>query len=172
MTERNILAAALKIIGIVVIAQVISSLPTTVIGLGQLWSMSSGAMRFMSFLGVVLTSGLIIYIAYFFLKKSDLIAESLINPDRKFTISISSGWEKSGFILALRIIGVILVIKLAPNLVNTIIMCLFMANQLQSFLVKSLFGGIFQLLIGLYLISGGAHIVDFAFKPKTLDKSK
>ncbi|MFH1061498.1 MAG: hypothetical protein V1747_01260 [Candidatus Omnitrophota bacterium] len=176
MTERNILSLAIKIIGIFVIAQMVSFLPITVLGIQQLWSISSNLMKIMSFFGTILTTGLIIYVAFFSLRKADLIAEKLINQDKEFTVSISSGWEKSAFVLSLRIIGVIWVIKLAPNLVDAIIKAIFLAKDslfhIQLYLVKSLFGGMFQLLIGLYLISGGMHIVNFAFKHKSLVTKK
>ena len=165
MKKQDILSVAIKIMGISYFIQFVFA---AALSITQLQMALSNCIYI---IGAVVGLILMVVTASFLLQKSDYIANKLISDDKELTITAPSGWEKAVFVLALRITGLICLIKVIPGSINVLINLAYeIAREgtipFRSYRSMSLIGAIVQILIGVYLISGGATIVNFTYKHK------
>lgn len=173
MTKRDILSVALKILGIISVMYAVEYINGIGMGLGMIFQQPGPGQNFNPywFLGsMTLTAFLSIAIAYILLRWGDLIAQKLVRDDSAILALGSSQWERPIFMLSLRIIGVVCLIKGIPELVRVLSELSFRSKYQGiirlSDIGPSIIGAIVFLIIGVYLISGGKHLVEFAYGEK------
>lgn len=179
MTKRDILSIAFKILGVYSIMLAIAYLPvvfsTIVINIQKVNIIENEIVRTWQSVIMVLTPILMLVFSFILLKWGDLFAEKLVKSD---TTSISSGAnvnEKSIFILSLRIIGALQIVEAVPVTSRALVSFINVFRTSLHFNIftyegLNMFAGIIRLIIGIYLILGGKHLVKFAFQEKIAPK--
>ena len=124
MTKRDILAVALKIMGVFFLCVFFVTFPIFVISLGSLKTLHALAPDVPEFL--ILISFIFYYLVMLlfsivFLKFSDVIAKKLVTEDSP-AISAGTGIDSKGlFALSLKIIGVLMLTQAFPMLVKKLL---------------------------------------------------
>lgn len=173
MTKRDILSVAFKILGIISVMYAMEYMNGIGLGLGMIFQQPGPGQNFNPywFLGtMILSAFLYIAIAYILLRWGDLIAKKFVREDSAISILDPSQWERPIFMLSLRIIGVVCLIKGVPELVKVLSELAF-RGKYQGIISlphigSGIIGAIVFLIIGVYLISGGKHLVKFAYRKK------
>lgn len=101
------------------------------------------------------------------LKWGDNIASKLVKVDREIALKVEDDWEKRIFVLSLKIIGVIWLIKGIPDFIKSIGELVFRLyfyyfSIYQKFGI--LLGSLISIILGIYLITGGKYLVELAFR--------
>ena len=168
MTKRDILSVAFKILGVISVMYAVEYIFAIGIGFGMIFQQPGPGQNFNPYwyLGsAILSAFLSIAIAYTLLKWGNLIAQKLIRDDSTISILDSSQWERPIFILSLKIIGVVCLSRGIPELVKTLSGMAFLSKHQRTSLFN--IDAIVSLIIGVYLISGGKRLVEFAYREKT-----
>lgn len=170
MTKRDVLSVALKVLGAWCIVHSLSFLLTIGISLQALLRSSQGdvTLRPMLIWGSV-GFVLVLCAAYILLRFGDGIARRLAPIDSELSALGPSAWEKPVFVLSLRIIGVVCLVRGIPQLVRPIATLVLQGRyatlgNLDNW--ASLIAAIVYLLLGAYLLSGGKHLVAWAYPEK------
>ena len=192
MTRRDVLCVALIVVGVV------SLVYATCLFLAQLASLIAYA-EFLAQPGarggltsgyyvvgftwpvVLLTGGVIL------LRYNERIAETLTSEGRPAILSLLDGWERSVFELALRVIGVIWLVRYVPHVVRTVawgVTRLAQAGQWPSgwdalvgvfestfkradpYGSSGLLGVLVVLAISVYFMTGAKHLVRLVFRKR------
>ncbi|MBI4243285.1 MAG: hypothetical protein HY606_04265 [Planctomycetes bacterium] len=172
MTKRDILSVAFKILGVVSIMRVVLGIPTIGMSISMAFQQPKHEQYFNPywFLGTTSISLILnLAMAYILLRWGDLIAKKLIRDDAVISLLRKGEWEKPIFMLSLRIMGVVCLVKSVPGLIK-ILPDLISVRRYQGATIYhtevSGIGAIVVLIIGLYLISGGKHLAEFAYREK------
>ncbi len=170
MTKRDALSISLKILGVVCLYKgviyVISAGYSMATGLG---AMKDQVNLYWYSASAILGPILLLAMAYILLRWADAISRKLVREDAEFPLPASNLWEKPVFVLALKVVGVVCLTIGVPDVVRGI--GYFVALRppgffLARYVAREAVGGVFLLALGLYLISGGKHLVAFAFKER------
>lgn len=168
MTKREVFSISLKILGVISVMYAIRSIPSIGMAIGM--AFQGSIPNYHPYLSLGLTIAFLafnIIIAYILLRWGDLIAESLVRDDSVIPALITKEWEMPIFILSLRIIGVVCVIKGIPGLVKILANFWFRGmypGKVPLPTVENITSAIVLLIFGGYLISGGSHFVKFVFR--------
>jgi hypothetical protein len=103
--------------------------------------------------------------AYILLSFSEQIAQRLIPVDKEIGLFGSFDWQKEIFILALRIFGVLSVVKEFPRIVFDIVQPPPTREGIKYIIYE-----LVLLAIGLYLVTGAKHIAKLIFREKKSPK--
>lgn len=193
MTRRDVLCVALIVVGVVCViygtAYFVSTLVSMVLSVEALARTTPGRFPLASYYYIVgfvwpvifVTAGIIL------LRYNERIAEALTSESRPAILSLLDGWERSVFGLALRVIGVIWLIRYVPHVVRTVawaVTRLTQAGQWPSgwdalvgifestfkrtdpYGSSGLLGVLVVLAIGVYFVTGARHLVNFVFRTR------
>ncbi|MBI2447126.1 MAG: hypothetical protein HYV48_01115 [Candidatus Omnitrophica bacterium] len=178
MTKRDILSIALKILGITSIMNAVFSIHSIGLGISMLLDRAKnpGTQDYNAywFIGSTIVSLILwLIIAYILLRRGDLIAKKLIHDNAVIPLLGEHEWEKPVFILSIRIVGVVCLIRgiqqfvrFLPQLITS--MERHNIGDIGTFAWGETISAIVLLVIGAYLLSGGRHLVEFAYREKQL----
>ena len=174
ITKRDILSISIKILGVVCIMYTIILIPGIGMAIGMLLGPQESeyaryAVRWHFFITIIFP----IFTSLFgllLLKWGDSIASRLTHEDTPIESAALPNWEKRIFSLAMKIIGLIWLIRGIPDLIKAIIDLIsrwyyFYFNI--AHMIGVALGASLSLLIGLYLLIGGGYFVKLAFGRKT-----
>jgi len=178
MTKRDVFSISLKILGVYSVMLAVMRMPDFAIGIGTIFQAGQDLFwnRFW-LLGITTTSFILfLVVAYVLLRWGDLIAERLVRKDSEIHILGVKEWERPVFVISLRIIGVVCLIRAFRELIHFILDLIFLVEKYQRVIRTTTWIGvasnIMLLIIGGYLILGGKHLVEFVFRePKTTPSS-
>jgi len=172
MTKQDVLSISLKILGVVYITRAVLYVP--MIGYFILPQGSVDSTRYRT-LGlpspgftVILPFFLILVIGYILLKWGDSIARKLIRVDSEVP-AFDAQWEMPAFTLALRVIGVFCLTRIISTLQSSFS---WQPAEMDISYLVGIIAAAAYLLIGVYLIAGGKHLVKFAFRKQIVTQSK
>lgn len=169
MTKRDVLSVAFKIIGVSGIMYAILSLPQIFISIGGIRHRENfmGINPYWLLMTTLIYPILLVCISYLLIKFSDIFAEKLIAKDAEVpTIGIVQ-WEKPIFILANKIIGVICLTRGIPSLVRFAVkLSKWRYENIPAYDLGDFLSAIALIILGIYLLSGGKKIIEFAYKEK------
>jgi uncharacterized membrane protein YbhN (UPF0104 family) len=173
MTKRDILSVALKIIGFNFILYSL----IVVMSILQYISLFNNpiAKEYHLVLGLggnIITFILVLAGAYILLRFSDKIAEKLIPIDKEVHIFVVDNWQKDVFSLALRIIGVVTLVKNIPHLVGEFIESPTYIDIIKNASISQIIYRLLIITIGIYLLLGGKHLVKIIFKEKVIEQTE
>jgi hypothetical protein len=166
MTKRDVLSVALKTIGVICMLYAIFDIS---LGLSAL----SWRSRYREETGfywlvatIVTATVLLLCMAYVLLKWGDAIANRLIQGDAQLPAVGAGEWEKPVFSLAMRILGAMSIVRTVPSLLTQLA-----RTPFRAFFMPQGWGEVAGfaviLLIGLYLLFGARHLVEFLFREKS-----
>lgn len=177
MTKRDIFSVALKILGVVSIMRVVESVLVIGMGLATIFGEPKQIMDFYNphwFLWTGIVSFILwLIMSYLLLRWGDLFAQKLIHDESIISLSDREQWEKPVFILSLKVIGVVCLVMGLPRLID-----FFFDFAVRHWHQKSLtssninVNAIVLVIFGVYLISGGRHLVEFVYRGKTITPEK
>jgi hypothetical protein len=166
MTKRDLLAAFLKILGVVFATFTVFNLATLFMPLefvgstvrdNQFWvTIGLTAVFFIAILAIV----------FVLLRWGDGIARMLERDSSPLPPLVTGDWEKPLFILSLRVAGVVCLISGVPGVIYHLIQVIYAAwsslygNISWSYLLRD----IVLVVLGAYLLRGGKHVVRFGFR--------
>jgi hypothetical protein len=156
VTKRDILAVALKIMGIFFLWAFIVTLPLIVVSLGTLKTMHALAPdvpEVMILIFAILYQLLMLLCPLILLKYSDVIAKKLIKDDSP-AIPAGTGIDSKGiFALSLKIIGVLLLTQAFPMLVKKLLGTVTKSEfHIFAYAGLEIFYEVVRLLLGLGLL--------------------
>lgn len=168
MTKRDVLSIALKIVGMLAVMWAILLVPAVGFGIRALFQEPSADVHtYWYFLSSITTLILLLIMAYVLLRWSDSIASRVVRQDSTLTISGHAGWEKSVFTVALRIVGVVFLVRGIPELVELVEQLLagwgftgFRAFYYPTGITSALL----LVILGFYLLFDGTLFIDIAFR--------
>ena len=168
MTKRDILSISLKILGVVSIMRAVAYIPAVGMAISMfLRNLLSVRGISYSYLGTtIIPPVLTLVIAYILLKWGDSIASRLLRVDSELP-ALDTQWEVPAFTLALKIIGVLCLTRIIGAIQSLFIFIRIPGQNAGITNPRTLAGmiaAIAYLLIGVYLISGGKHLVKLAFR--------
>ena len=108
---------------------------------------------------------LTLVIGYILLKWGDSIARKLIRVDSEVP-AFDAQWEMPAFTLALRVVGVLCLTRIISTLQSSF-RYLGQPAVINIRTLTGIIAAVAYLLIGVYLISGGKHLVKLAFRKRT-----
>ena len=178
MTKRDVLSIAFKILGVISIMRVIESI--FAIGIGFAWRFGKPEVlqevydpQWFLWTGI-LSFVLWLAMAYFLLRWGDLFAEKLIRDDNVMSLSDNDQWERPVFILSMKVIAVVCLAMGIPRLIDSlfdlVISVAGHGHQKSPTSSNINVNAIVLVIFGVYLLSGGKHLVKCAFKERTADK--
>jgi len=164
MTKRDVLSISLKILGVTSITRAVVYVP--MMGYFVIPQRSGYSARYLA-LGttVILPFFLMLAIGYILLKWGDSIASKLIRVDSEVP-AFDTQWEMPAFTLALRVVGVLCLTRIISALQSSF-RFLGQPAVMNSQTLAGIIAAAAYLLIGVYLISGGKHLVKLAFRKRT-----
>jgi hypothetical protein len=169
MTKRDILSISFKVLGVVCLIYAAAMLPAIGIYIGSTVNKSSILGNPYWALALAVASwASVVAIAVFLLRRGDWMAERLVPTDSPVSTTVTDvrQWERSAFILSVKVIGVVCLTKGLPQLVNGLVDVARRGGPAPGrfwYLTHRFVGPIVLLALGAYLISGGKHLVRFAF---------
>jgi len=171
MKKRDALAIALRIVGIYCVAQALMLLTQLPIALRFVFAerMPPGLNRpwyvGLSIAPPILTLGL----ACVLLRWAGCIAGKLVREDDEISVPAATGWERPVFVLSLRIVGVVCLVRGLPALVRTLAQFTLTGQYrvgMTSYVRAEIIADLVILGLGAYFISGGKHLVHFVFRQR------
>lgn len=106
---------------------------------------------------------------YILIRWGDNIANKIVKDDKPLSMKVTEDWDKRIFNLALKIIGVIWLIKGIPELIKSIgelIMRWYVYYYSISHIIGVIISGAVSLILGIYLIANGKYFMKLAFGEK------
>jgi len=178
MTKRDVLSVACKILGLTCILYVILAAPGIVgfipWAFEQVRRGSSGSMPDLTpfYQLAALVGGALLWLvaAYVLLRFGDAIAARLVRVDAPLPSVGTSEWEKPVFVMAARIVGLACLARGIPVLARPLAAMAFQVTYRPGGNMDTwagLISGTALLAFGAYLLSGGKHLVQFAFRGET-----
>ena len=115
---------------------------------------------------VVLSLVVLLAIAVFLLRRGDWIAERLVPIDSTVltTVTDVGQWGRDAFVLSVKVIGVVCLIKGLPELASGLAEVARRGRYVDWYSSFRFVSGVVLLILGAYFISGGKHLVEFAFR--------
>jgi TRAP-type C4-dicarboxylate transport system permease small subunit len=156
MTKKDILAVALKIMGVFFLWVFFVTLPVFVVSFSSIKTMHSLAPdvpEFFILMSLILYYLLMLLFAIVFLKFSDVIAKKLVTEDSS-AISPGTGIDSKGFFsLSLKIIGVLMLTQAFPMLAKKLLGTVTNSGfHIFTYAGLEIFYEVVRLLLGLGLI--------------------
>ncbi|HUX16001.1 MAG TPA: hypothetical protein VMW52_05980 [Phycisphaerae bacterium] len=193
MTRRDVLCVALIVTGVVALLYSTASLLTTLGSIVILLETVAGRGSPSYFLGIryyvlgLVSPVLSLVAGVILLRYNEGLARALTSEGRPAVLSLLDGWERSLFSLALRVIGVIWLLRYIPYVVRTL--ALFTTQFVQGgqwpggwdaltemienafknaggYGPQSLLASLIVLVIGIYFVTGAKHLVTFIFRKR------
>jgi hypothetical protein len=169
ITKREILSLSFILIGIYCLVKINTMLPLFWNNFFYLfhYSRAFGINIYVHVIGDIIRIVWWIGLVYLFFRYSDYLAERFILTDTEIVFNKSTHIEKSLFPLSLIIIGVGCCIVAVPDILKNL-SNMFDHNSGQTS-TKSFYitiGSMVLLAIGVYLATGGEHLVTLAFREK------
>ena len=171
MTKRDVVAIVLKVLGVIAVMYAILHISSVGMAIGLLFRPSTpDSPSYLSYWYIVVTITtpiLLCIMAYLLLKWGDSIAIRLVRKDKKIPALGTNEWQRIIFTMALRIIGVVCLVKGIPEVIEGLGQIAFqwgwygMINYWTGF-----FSAIVLVILGLYLISGGKYLVNYVFRER------
>ena len=181
MTKRDILSVALKVLGAALLTYEVAGIPQTVnwvmVLLGGNMPIANPRLdAWLTVASVVLA----IMLAGMLIGFSDGIARKLVREDRE--LSIPRVDERPLFGLALRVIGIVLVVQAIPEVLRLLAEPALQAKHVEGslsgasykeFLIKGWVGAwaemiraVASLILGVYLVTGARSLVDWLYRER------
>jgi len=166
MTKRDVLSVAFKIIGVMCIYSAALTIPIVIFSLAQIVDRH----REINIEGIYLVSFILFAgLAFVLLRYGERIAEKLVPEDSALPTLNIKQQEIAIFQIAVRIIGVICLIKAVSDLFKGLTIYILKTRYyeiLSAYEWGELVGAILLIILGGYLLSGGKKLVKFAYKEK------
>ncbi len=168
MTKRDILSISLKILGVFSIIYAVRQIPYIALTISMFIPQSGQGLSSIWYLIGIITSIILAFvIAYILLRWGDSIAKKLVRKDSKIPSLNEKEWEKPIFILSLRVVGVLCLIRGIQELIKYLIRFTSLGEK-PGFLTAQNWGGVIStivvLIISVYLISGAKKFVKFLLR--------
>ncbi len=160
MTQRDVLRIACRIVGILLIMNLIEIFPSYLLSTIALHADDP----FMTGMALAMLIGPTIYLLlagillYLLFIRADTVAAYLLREDRPLPFALPAQWEKAVFTLALRILGVVCIYHALP-LVDVLRFLLSLERYSSLYDAPELFGNIAYLLFGWYLLFRGQWLI-------------
>lgn len=171
MTKRDILSIAFKILGVIALIYTVVFIPNIGIAISLLFVPHESVYTLYAtrwhFVSTLLWTILTFFCGFTLLKWGDAITKKLIREDTKIDVTPTEDWEKQVFLLSLKIIGVIWLIRGIPDLIKAIgevVMRWYIYYAMTSHIIGVVIGSCLSVLIGIYLLLDGRHHVRLAFR--------
>jgi hypothetical protein len=173
MSKRDILSISFKILGVVCMMYTIVLIPNIGMAIGMLFGQHEDtyaryAVRWHFFVTVLFPIFTLLF-GLLLLKWGDSIASRLIREDTRIEGTAAPDWDKRIFTLAMKIIGLIWLIRGIPDLIKAITELIsrwyYFYFSIPHMIVVAL-GASLSLLIGIYLLVDGRYFTKIAFDRK------
>ncbi|MFB3895301.1 MAG: hypothetical protein ACE14V_03260 [bacterium] len=169
MTKREVLSLSFKLIGIYCLIETITGLPLFVNEFFAIshFSQSVGINIYIHTVGIMIRILWWIGLVYLFFRYSDYLAKRFILINTEIPFGDIIQLEKGLFPLSLIIIGVGCCISAVSNILGKL-SNIFDHSYGQSFITSfnRIIGPLVLLTIGVYLATGGEHLIRLAFREK------
>jgi hypothetical protein len=176
MTKRDVLSVALKVLGVWSIVHSTSLLLLMGISLDMLLRNPKPDPSYrVQFIWGGVGFVLALFAAYVLLHYGDGIARRLVPVDSGLAALGATEWEKPLFVLSLRIIGALCVVRGISNWVRPVALLVVQARYAEARDVydwADVIAATLYVLLGAYLISGGRHLVEFAFRTERISQER
>lgn len=174
MTKRDVLSIAFKILGVIMLMYTVLLIPNIGMAIGMLFQTPpdnyQSYLKLWHFTITVTWPVFSFVMGCILLKWGNKIATRLVKEDKEISAKVGEDWEKKIFILSLRIIGVIWLIRGIPDLIKSIgelIMRWYIYYYSFSHIIGVILGASVSVILGIYLIVGGEYLVELAFRERT-----
>ena len=170
MTKRDVLSIAFKILGVVALMYTIVLIPN--IGMAIRMLFQSHPDNYQSYMSLWYFINTLVWpvgafsMGYILIRWGDNIANKIVKDDKPLSMKVTEDWDKRIFNLALKIIGVIWLIKGIPELIKSIgelIMRWYVYYYSISHIIGVIISGAVSLILGIYLIANGKYLIKLAF---------
>lgn len=170
MTKQDLMAAFLKILGVVFATLAVLNIGTLFMPLEFMGSTVRDN-QFWGFIGMMVVFFItILAIVFVLFRWSDRIAGMLVRDNAPLPPLVTGEWEKPLFILSLRVAGVVCLISGVPGVIYHLIQVIYASwsslfgpgygNISWSYFLRD----IVLVVLGAYLLRGGKHMVRFGFR--------
>ena len=166
MTKRDVLSVALRIIGVLTLMSGLVYIPVAFL-FGLLQSLPGGQFNLWYYVTTFSTLLVNIIVAFLLLRYADKIAGKFVRVDKELDIGLSADWDNHALLLAIRIVGVVTVIKGLVKLAQTTHIFTDSINYAWPDMPlqwDKLLAPCILILVGVYLIYGGGLIIRWAFR--------
>jgi hypothetical protein len=180
MTKRDVLAVALRVLGVYCVIQALTLVPMIGFYLtGDIRVDGHAAQQFVFTASLILVLVLYVAVGGVLVGKAEAFAQRLIRLDAAAPALGAPDWERQFFVLALKIIGVVCLAMgladLGRILTDTVIRW---SHWPQSEKVQFVLAGLLPsgveagllLAVGAYLLTGARHLVAFVFRETATNK--
>ena len=171
MTKRNILSIALKILGVITLMYTIVLISNIGYAIGLLFAPHDTVYTLYAvrwhFVSTLVYPILAFIFGLILLKWGDAITKKLIREDTEVDVTLTEDWEKRVFLISLKIIGVIWLIRGIPDMIKAIgevVMRWYVYYAMTSHIIGVVIGSCLSVLIGVYLLIDGRYFVKLAFR--------
>lgn len=171
MTQRNILSVALKILGVAILMYTIVLISKVGYAIGLLFAPHDTVYTFYvvrwHFVWTLVYPIFAFICGLILLKWGDAITKKLIREDTEVDVTPTEGWERRIFLISLRIIGVISLIRGVPDFTKAIgelVMRWYIYYYMTSHVISVIVASSLSVLIGIYLLIDARHLVRLAFR--------
>jgi hypothetical protein len=164
MTKRDLLAVALKVVG--VYSLFIAIMWLTRVGFDIARYVTQGPRNENPYVLMgTFAAGSILYFAFalILLGRGDWIARKLVNEDAALPTVGAGESERPIFVLALRIVGAVWVIK-GVWMLSTTVARIFSRVGFSTYQLAEIISSGIVLALAAYFLSGGKHLVQLVFK--------
>ncbi|MGB3342185.1 MAG: hypothetical protein WBB37_11960 [bacterium] len=170
MSKRDVLSIAFKILGVIAIMYTIVLIPNIGFAISMFFLPDVGDnqtyFRIWHFAATLIYPIVTLICGFILLKYGDTITKKLIKDDKQLSIKVTEDWERRIFILALKIVGVVWLLKGIPEVIKSIgelIMRWYIYYYNTSQIIGIIIGGVVSLVLGFYLITNGRYFIKLAF---------
>jgi hypothetical protein len=171
MTERSLVSITCRVLGVVCLVYAATWLPRIGSYFGvAAQQLSVGFDPYYAIALNVLFWILLVVAAVGLLQSGDRIARRLVPTDTTLLTTVADvrQWQRAVFALSVRVIGAVCVIRSLPQLALSVLQLAGRVRQAGwnwgTWVTSITFiGAIVLLILGAYFISGGKHIVEFAY---------
>lgn len=174
MTKRDVYSLTFRILGILALFNIIRFISTT----GEMVYMYSiqslgNKLSILYYLAPSIASLLLYFIlAFILLTRADILTIKIVKEDMQIPTIIGGENSKEIFILSLKIMGVLFMVKGGVLILEKIVEVFLKAFSsggvymgiFDIYKLSTIFYSLCLISVGVYFLSGGIHLVDFAFR--------
>jgi hypothetical protein len=168
MTKRETLSFSLKLLGVYLLFEIILSFLTTWNDLSIIFNSKQFPEFYPSiyFFGFIISRIWELGIVFVLFRYSDPIVKRLIPEDNEISFADISQSEKSLFSIAILVIGIGCFVTGVPNVIRNLSRSINRTyGQIPLYSDRTIIS-IVLLALGVYLFTGGEHLIKLAFKKK------
>jgi len=179
MTKRDLLSMALNVLGVFTLIHFVADTPRLLsfaveMGSGKISGMANpklfAAMEIVSLVLYIFFSVILIF-------RGDVISRKLIRDNSDLVLPNDNRWDEKIFVLALRVVGVVLVVQAIPNLLNILVTQAVWAHASAglgfAYALATRWATVVQAVVtiamGAYLVSGASYLVGLIFRDRSTE---